>query len=96
MKDKIKCCLFIKNKKYDSTAKIIIGQIKKCGTGFNDPELNMLILATDCKDVRQREGRIRQVGGIIYDFVDDMKTFENHWKLREEWYLQRGAHVVYK
>jgi Marseillevirus putative superfamily II helicase len=73
--------------------RVTIAGTKKAGTGFNDPELNMLIIASDCKNVEQWEGRLRTVGCIIYVLVDNYKTFENHWKIQEAWFLKRGATI---
>lgn len=76
-------------------SRIIIGASKKVGTGFDDPTLTMLILASDCKNVAQWEGRIRTTNNIIYDLVDNYSSFENHWsKGREPWYIKRGAKIV--
>lgn len=74
--------------------RITVAGTKKAGTGFDDPTLTMLILASDCKTVAQWEGRIRCTDNIIYDLVDNYSTFENHWKIREAWYLERGATIV--
>jgi hypothetical protein len=74
-------------------ARVLIAGAKKIGAGFDDPSLTLLIIASDCKNVEQWEGRIRTDNNIIYDFVDYYKTFENHWKIREKWYLQKGAVV---
>lgn len=76
-------------------ARIIVGGTKKVGTGFDDPTLTMLILASDCKNVEQWEGRIRTADNIIYDLVDGgYSTFENHWnKFRMPWYIIRGAEI---
>lgn len=75
-------------------SRIIVGASKKVGTGFDDPTLTMLILASDCKNVAQWEGRIRTIDNIIYDLVDDYRTFENHWeKFREPWFIERGATI---
>lgn len=75
-------------------SRIIVGASKKVGTGFDDPTLTMLILASDCKNVAQWEGRIRTTNNIIYDLVDDYGSFENHWrKHREPWYTERGATI---
>lgn len=81
-------------KKIDTTKyRVLVAGLKKAGVGFNDPSLTMLILATDMKDVVQREGRIRTNNNIIYDLVDDYSTLENHWKQRESWYQYRGATI---
>jgi hypothetical protein len=75
-------------------SRVIVGASKKVGTGFDDPTLTMLILASDCKNVAQWEGRIRTTNNIIYDIVDDYRSFENHWaKHREPWFIARGATI---
>lgn len=73
--------------------RVLVAGMKKAGVGFNDPTLTMLILATDKKDVIQLEGRIRTVDNIIYDLVDNNRSLENHWKIREDWYVKRGASI---
>lgn len=85
--------LIDKSKKGGESKRVLVAGSKKVGTGFDDPTLTMLIIASDCKSVEQWEGRIRTTNNIIYDLVDDYKTFENHWAIRESWYLQRGAVV---
>jgi predicted phosphohydrolase len=84
--------LFIKQEKYRD-CRILVAGMKKAGVGFNDPKLTALILATDCTQVQQYEGRIRTSDNIIYDLVDHYGPFENHWKEREEWYRKRGATI---
>ncbi len=73
--------------------RILIAGRKRAGIGFDDPTRDLLVLCTDCKDVRQNEGRIRTSNNIVYDIVDKFSTMENHWKLRRAWYEQRGASV---
>jgi len=73
--------------------RVIVAGMKKGGVGFNDPTLTMLILATDKKDVKQMEGRIRTTNNIIYDLVDANETLERHWETREQWYRKRGAEI---
>jgi hypothetical protein len=80
-------------KTWDKTKRILVAGVKKGGVGLNDPSLTMLIVAADMKNVRQCEGRIRTTNNIVYDVVDDYKTFESHWSLREKWYLKRGATI---
>ncbi len=83
-------------KKWDKTKRILVAGTKKGGVGLNDPFLTMLILASSTKDVRQFEGRIRTTDNLIYDVVDDNRTLEKHWELREDWYEERGATIVYE
>ena len=83
-------------KKWDKTKRILVAGTKKGGVGLNDPSLTMLILASSTKDVRQFEGRIRTTDNLIYDVVDDNRTLEKHWDIREDWYDERGASIVYE
>jgi len=83
-------------KKWDKTKRILVAGTKKGGVGLNDPSLTMLIMASSTKDVRQFEGRIRTTDNLIYDIVDDNKTLEKHWELREDWYVERGATIVHE
>jgi hypothetical protein len=82
-----------KKKSYDTNARVLIGGVKKIGVGFNDMTLTMLILCWDMTDVRQAEGRIRVVDNVILDLVDNNKSLQDHWKMRKQWYLDRGAEV---
>jgi superfamily II DNA or RNA helicase len=87
--------LFIGNKKKrDVNKRVLVAGTKKAGIGFNDPDLTMLILANDSKDVRQYEGRLRTENCIIYDIVDDYRTFEDHSDLRDEWFIEKGAEII--
>jgi len=81
-------------KKHNSDARVLIASSSKAGVGFDQPGLDMLIIASDVKNVTQWEGRIRCDDNIIIDLVDDLSTLENHWKLREKWYRKRGATII--
>lgn len=82
--------------KLDKSSRVLITTISKLGTGYNDPELTMLILEADVKDVRQPEGRLRTVDCLIYDIVDAHPRHERSWKVRERWYLEKGATIHVK
>ena len=86
--------LLIGDKKvWDREKRILVAGMKKAGVGFDDPKLTMLILASDVKNVCQYEGRLRTDNCLIYDIVDDFKSFETHWKLREKWYFRKGGKI---
>jgi len=86
--------LLIENTKvWDSNARILVAGFKKGGVGLNDPKLTMAIIASDTKDSRQLEGRIRANNNILYHVVDNYKTFENHYKLCETFYVEKGAKI---
>lgn len=81
-------------KKWKKDCRVLVAGMKKAGVGFNDPTLTMLIIATDSKNVKQYEGRIRTNNNIIYDVVDNYSSFESHWRIRESWYLERGGTIT--
>jgi len=83
-----------KMKKFDRTKRVIVIGLKKGGVGLDIPDATLLFMATDVRDVRQYEGRIRTTDNIVIDIVDDYHTFEKHWEERREWYLERGATIV--
>lgn len=84
----------IKDDKSSHNHRILVGTIKIIGTGYNNPRLTMLILGIDLKDVRQFEGRIRTADNIIYDIIDKFPTCYNHAKLRQKWYISKGAKII--
>jgi len=89
--------LLIGTKKvWDRDKRILVAGMKKAGVGFDDPKLTMLILASDVKNVRQYEGRLRTDNCLIYDIVDNFSTFDKHWELREKWYLRKGGTIEFE
>lgn len=93
-KDELKNALGMPKARF--SGRVLIAGTKKAGVGFDDPRLNMLILATDAKNVAQFEGRIRKSNNIIYDIVDKYNTLERHWGMRKKWWIKRGATIVYE
>lgn len=90
------CELYIGSKaNVDKTKKILVTGFKKAGVGFDDSKLRRAIIVSDTKDVRQYEGRIRTTDNIIYHFVDNYSSFENHWDLCEEFYREKGGTIKY-
>jgi len=75
----------------DETKRILVAGTKKGSVGMNDPNLTMLVLAADMRDVRQAEGRIRTVNNIVLDYRHNYDTLDKHGKLRDKWYTARGA-----
>lgn len=85
--------LIDKTKVWDKNARILVAGFKKGGVGMNDPNLTMAIIASDTKDSRQLEGRVRANNNILYHIVDNYRTFENHYSLCEAFYLEKGAKI---
>lgn len=74
---------------------VIIATKQAGGTGINIPTLDMAIIAFSTRDINQYEGRLRTQNCLLYDLVDDFGTLENHWKIRNKWYVGRGAEIKY-
>ena len=82
--------------KIDDSVRILVIGRKKGGVGFNKADLTMGIIASDTKDVRQIEGRVRMDDCKIIHLVDDHPTLERHWEVCRKWYTQRGATFIYE
>lgn len=87
---------FGNKKKYNTNARVLIAGIRKAGVGFDDPSLNMGIIASYTNDIRQLEGRIRCTDNIIYHIVDDHQSFRTMWNKCKKWYISRGAKIIIK
>ncbi len=93
LKDKDDVALYIEDNKINKDKRVTIAGFKKAGVGYDDPNLTMAIIASDTKDVRQYEGRIRTTNNIIYHIVDDYSLFEKHYMPCRKWYLEKGATI---
>ncbi len=87
-------------------SRVLLGTIKKIGTGFDEENacenfsgerINMGILTTSIKDeslLAQCVGRtFRAENPTIIDLVDDHGIFSRHWKIRQKWYIDKGAEI---
>lgn len=83
--------LIEQTKKWNKSARVLVSSFKKSGVGYNDPDLTLGIIASDTKDARQYEGRIRTVNNIIYHIVDNYNPLHNHYKKCEQFYVNKGA-----
>jgi hypothetical protein len=85
-----------KKKSIDKTRRILIGGYKSFGRGFDRPGLQVVIMLSSFRNVKQYEGRLRSDCGYIYDFVDKNSIFENRWKTRLTWYNKRKMNIKYQ
>jgi len=80
---------------YDRDARILIATYSKAGVGFDNPKLDMLIVAGDVEEMfEQYLGRVfRRLDTIplIVDMVDTFHVFEKHFQTRMLTYLQSGG-----
>ena len=85
-----------KKKTIDVTRRILIGGYKSFGRGFDRPGLEVVIMLSSFRNVKQYEGRLRSDCGYVYDFVDKNSIFENRWKSRLTWYNKRKMIIKYQ
>jgi len=87
-----------KQQTFDKEARILVGITTKCGTGFDHPKLNALVLASDLDSYFiQALGRIFRVKDtvpIVFDIVDNNFILQKHYKNRLETYRTTGGKII--
>ena len=82
---------------YNPDARILISTYSKAGVGFDNPKLDMLIVAGDVEEMfEQYLGRVfrrMDTVPIIIDIVDAFHVFEKHFQTRMLTYLQSGGEI---
>jgi len=79
---------------------IIIGTYAMCSTGYDNPRLNTVVLATSKRDVRQTVGRVlglRCAGNIqpkIVDFIDTYGPFRTQAYSRKKYYRDQKFDIM--
>lgn len=80
---------------YNKDARILVATYSKAGVGFDNPKLDMLIVAGDVEEMfEQYLGRVfrrMDTVPIIIDMVDNFHVFEKHFQTRMLTYLQSGG-----
>lgn len=76
----------------------LIGSIQKLGVGFSDSTFSALIIAADAKNYYiQYLGRVLRrpdARPVIYDIVDNCFILFNHYREREQVYIDSGARIT--
>lgn len=87
-----------KQQEFDHDARILVGTTSKCGTGFDFPKLDCLILASDIQQYYiQALGRVLRrpdVEPIVFDLVDENHILRWHFETRAEVYKKIGGKIV--
>ena len=82
-----------KNANYN--ARVLVSTFSKTGEGFDHPNLDTLIVATDVKTkIEQYHGRIfrrKDAKPIVIDIVDDFGPFHGHFNSRKNYYMSSGG-----
>lgn len=85
------------NQTYEQSSRILVGTIQKTGTGFDHPELNAMILASDVEQYFiQYLGRVfrrEDTEPIIFDLVDKLPLLVKHYRTREQVYTEHGGEI---
>ena len=83
---------------FDKECRILVGTTQKCGTGFDFPKLDALIIASDAKDYfEQILGRIfrkENTTPLVFDLVDNNPILMKHYKDRKKIYMKYGGEIV--
>jgi len=89
--------LWENKQEFNRSCRILIGMTQKCGTGFDYPALDALLLATDVEryflQVLARVMRRREVNPIIFDLMDKNGVLEKHYATRKEAYRKAGGRI---
>jgi len=83
---------------FDRNCRILVGITSKCGTGFDFPKLDALLLACDVDQyfiqVLGRVFRTKDTLPFIFDLVDNNPILLKHFKSRKEVYEKTGGKIV--
>jgi superfamily II DNA or RNA helicase len=83
---------------FDRNCRILVGITSKCGTGFDFPKLDALLLACDVDQyfiqVLGRVFRTKDTLPFIFDLVDNNPILLKHFKSRREVYEKTGGKIV--
>ena len=89
--------LFGSNQEYNISSRILVGTNSKCGTGFDHPKLDALLLAGDLEQYFiQYLGRVfrtKDVKPLIFDLVDNYSLLSKHFNSRQKIYKELGGEV---
>ena len=87
---------------YDKSARILVGNVQKVGVGFNHPDRNALILASDVEEYFiQYLGRTMRIDErdpnfikpIVFDLLDNNGILKKHFATRRATYLEVGGEI---
>ena len=91
-------CLFGSNKYVKTDKHVLIGTIGKCGTGFDNPKLNTLVLCCDVVNyyiqILGRVMRGQDTDAWVFDLVDNNNTMVKHFKERCKTYKKNKFQIT--
>lgn len=82
-------------KTYNKQARILVSTYSKGGTGFDNINIDCLIIAGDVEEyIDQYAGRLRHTKhSKIIDLVNNLKTCIAHYGSRKKYYLSTGGNI---
>ena len=83
-----------KDLKMAENRQVILGTYQMCSEGYDNSNLDTLIMATSKGDIEQSVGRILRkkvydIEPLVVDFVDNFSAFSNQGKKRETFYKKK-------
>ena len=83
-----------KDLKLAEVRQVILGTYQMCSEGYDNSNLDTLIMVTSKGDVEQSVGRILRkkvydIEPLVVDFVDNFSAFRNQGKKREAFYKKK-------
>lgn len=91
-------CLFGSSKYVKTDKHILVGTIGKCGTGFDNPKLNTLVLCCDVVNyyiqILGRVMRGQDTDAWVFDLVDNNNTMVKHFKERCKTYKKNKFQIT--
>lgn len=91
-------CLFGSNKYVKTDKHVLIGTVGKCGTGFDEPKLNTLVLCCDVVNyyiqILGRVMRGQDTDAWVFDLVDNNNTMVKHYRERCKTYKKNKFEIV--
>ena len=83
---------------FDKNCRILIGITSKCGTGFDFPKLDALILAGDVDEyfiqILGRVFRTKDNIPFVFDLIDNNPILVKHFNNRKEVYQKAGGKLI--
>ena len=83
-----------KELKLAEVRQVILGTYQMCSEGYDNSNLDTLVMTTSKGDVEQSVGRILRkkvydIEPLVVDFVDNFSAFKNQGKKREAFYKKK-------
>ena len=88
-----------KDLKFTENRQVILGTYQMCSEGYDNSNLDTLILATSKGNVEQSVGRILrkkiyEIEPLVIDFVDNLSAFVSQGRKRQTFYKKKKYEIT--